>query len=168
MALAEVRLAFPFILLAVAVIVVLGPSLLNTMLVLGVTHWVVYGRIVRGEVLSLREREFVRAARVTGCTDRRIIWRHILPQVVTPVLVLSTLQLAQMVTLEAALTFLGLGVQPPTATWGSMLSDGRAVLYSAWWVATLPGVAITITVLGIDLLGDGLRDVLDPRQRTKL
>ena len=110
--------------------------------------------------------DFVDAARVIGCTGLRIVWRHIFPQVFTPVIVIATLQLANMVIMEATLSFLGLGVQPPTPTWGSMLSDGRATLYSAWWVATFPGLAITTTVLGINLLGDGLRDVLDPRLKT--
>ena len=163
MRLADIQLAFPFILLAIAVIGVLGPSLRNIIIVVGVSGWVVYARIVRGEVLSLREREFVQAAIAMGSAHRRVILRHIVPNAFTPWLVIATLDLARVIILESALSFLGLGVQPPTPTWGGMLADGRVYLSTAWWLATFPGLAILVTVLGINLLGDGLRDTFDPR-----
>jgi peptide/nickel transport system permease protein len=163
MRLADIQLAFPFILLAIAVIGVLGPSLRNIIIVIGVSSWVVYARVVRGEVLSLREREFVQAAVALGSGDSRILIRHILPNAFTPWLVVATLDMARVIVVESALSFLGLGVQPPTPTWGGMLADGRVYLSTAWWLATFPGVAILVTVLGINLFGDGLRDTLDPR-----
>ncbi len=163
MRLTDTMLAMPFILLALAVIAVLGPSLRNIIFVLGVTSWVSYARVVRAEVLTLRTREFVAAARALGGGGRRIVFRHLLPNVLTPVIVIATLEVARMIILESALSFLGLGVQPPTPTWGGMLADGRAYLSTAWWLATLPGLSIMLTVLGINLLGDWLRDVLDPR-----
>jgi peptide/nickel transport system permease protein len=163
MRLADVQLAFPFILLAIAVIGVLGPSLRNIIIVIGVSSWVVYARVVRGEVLSIREREFVQAAIALGSRDGRILLRHVLPNAFTPWLVVATLDMARVIVIESALSFLGLGVQPPTPTWGGMLADGRVYLSTAWWLATFPGLAILVTVLGINLLGDGLRDTLDPR-----
>jgi peptide/nickel transport system permease protein len=163
MRLADIQLAFPFILLAIAVIGVLGPSLGNIIVVIGVSGWVVYARIVRGEVLSLREREFVQAAVALGSPAWRVILRHVVPNVVTPWLVIATLDMARVIVIESALSFLGLGVQPPTPTWGGMLADGRVYLSTAWWLATFPGLAILATVLGINLLGDGLRDTFDPR-----
>jgi len=163
MRLADIQLAFPFILLAIAVIGVLGPSLRNIIVVIGVSSWVVYARVVRGEVLSIREREFVQAAVALGSRDGRILRRHVLPNAFTPWLVVATLDMARVIVIESALSFLGLGVQPPTPTWGGMLADGRVYLSTAWWLATFPGLAILITVLGINLFGDGLRDTLDPR-----
>ncbi|HUG36285.1 MAG TPA: ABC transporter permease [Candidatus Limnocylindrales bacterium] len=163
MRLADVQLAFPFILLAIAVIGVLGPSLRNIIIVIGVSSWVVYARVVRGEVLSIREREFVQAAIALGGGSGRVLVRHILPNAFTPWLVVATLDMARVIVLESALSFLGLGVQPPTPTWGGMLADGRVYLSTAWWLATFPGLAILVTVLGINLFGDGLRDTLDPR-----
>jgi peptide/nickel transport system permease protein len=163
MRLADVQLAFPFILLAIAVIGVLGPSLLTIIAVIGVSSWVVYARVVRGAVLTLREREFVQAARALGGGDGRIVVRHILPNAFAPWLVVATLDMARVIVIESALSFLGLGVQPPAATWGGMLADGRVYITTAWWLATFPGLAILVTVLGINLLGDGLRDTLDPR-----
>jgi peptide/nickel transport system permease protein len=163
MRLADIQLAFPFILLAIAVIGVLGPSLTTIIAVIGVSSWVVYARIVRGAALSLREREFVQAAQALGGGDGRILVRHILPNVFTPWLVVATLDMARVIVIESALSFLGLGVQPPAATWGGMLADGRVYISTAWWLATFPGLAILVTVLGINLLGDGLRDTLDPR-----
>ncbi|MBI2153772.1 MAG: ABC transporter permease [Candidatus Rokubacteria bacterium] len=163
MRLADIQLAFPFILLAIAVIGVLGPSLQNIIIVIGVSSWVVYARVVRGEVLSLREREFVQAAIALGSGDGRVLVRHVLPNAFTPWLVVATLDMARVIVVESALSFLGLGVQPPTPTWGGMLADGRVYLSTAWWLATFPGLAILITVLGINLFGDGLRDTLDPR-----
>ena len=163
MRLADIQLAFPFILLAIAVIGVLGPSLRNIIIVIGVSSWVVYARVVRGEVLSIRERDFVQAAIALGSRDGRILVRHVLPNAFTPWLVVATLDMARVIVIESALSFLGLGVQPPTPTWGGMLADGRVYLSTAWWLATFPGLAILVTVLGINLLGDGLRDTLDPR-----
>jgi len=162
MRLADIQLAFPFILLAIAVIGVLGPSLGTIIFVIGVSSWVVYARIVRGAVLSLREREFVQAAQALGSGDTRILARHILPNAFTPWLVVATLDMARVIVIESALSFLGLGVQPPAPTWGGMLADGRVYLSTAWWLATFPGLAILVTVLGINLFGDGLRDTLDP------
>jgi peptide/nickel transport system permease protein len=163
MRLADIQLAFPFILLAIAVIGVLGPSLTTIICVIGVSSWVVYARIVRGAALSLREREFVQAAQALGGGDARILIRHILPNVFTPWLVVATLDMARVIVIESALSFLGLGVQPPAPTWGGMLADGRVYISTAWWLATFPGLAILVTVLGINLFGDGLRDTLDPR-----
>jgi peptide/nickel transport system permease protein len=163
MRLADIQLAFPFILLAIAVIGVLGPSLATIIAVIGVSSWVVYARIVRSAVLSLREREFVQAALALGGGDARVVLRHILPNALTPWLVVATLDMARVIVIESALSFLGLGVQPPTPTWGGMLADGRVYISTAWWLATFPGLAILVTVLGINLFGDGLRDTLDPR-----
>jgi len=163
MRLADIQLAFPFILLAIAVIGVLGPSLPVIIVVIGVSSWVVYARVVRSEVLSIREREFVQAAHALGVRDVRILLRHVLPNALTPWLVVATLDMARVIVIESALSFLGLGVQPPTPTWGGMLADGRVYISTAWWLATFPGLAILFTVLGINLFGDGLRDTLDPR-----
>jgi peptide/nickel transport system permease protein len=163
MRLADIQLAFPFILLAIAVIGVLGPSLKTIIIVIGVSSWVVYARIVRAAVLTLREREFVQAALALGSGDVRVVLRHILPNALTPWLVVATLDMARVIVIESALSFLGLGVQPPTPTWGGMLADGRVYISTAWWLATFPGLAILVTVLGINLFGDGLRDTLDPR-----
>jgi peptide/nickel transport system permease protein len=163
MRLADVQLAFPFILLAIALIGVLGPSLATIIVVIGVSSWVVYARIVRSAVLTLREREFVQAALALGGGDGRVLLRHILPNALTPWLVVATLDMARVIVIESALSFLGLGVQPPTPTWGGMLADGRVYISTAWWLATFPGLAILVTVLGINLFGDGLRDTLDPR-----
>ncbi|OGL13453.1 MAG: peptide ABC transporter permease [Candidatus Rokubacteria bacterium RIFCSPLOWO2_02_FULL_72_37] len=163
MRLADIQLAFPFILLAIAVIGVLGPSLPVIIVVIGVSSWVVYARVVRSEALSIREREFVQAARALGVRDGRILLRHVLPNALTPWLVVATLDMARVIVIESALSFLGLGVQPPTPTWGGMLADGRVYISTAWWLATFPGLAILVTVLGINLFGDGLRDTLDPR-----
>jgi peptide/nickel transport system permease protein len=163
MRLGDIQLAFPFILLAIAVIGVLGPSLPIIIVVIGVSSWVIYARVVRGSVLSLREREFVQAARALGGRDGRILLRHVLPNAFTPWLVVATLDMARVIVIESALSFLGLGVQPPTPTWGGMLADGRVYITTAWWLATFPGLAILMTVLGINLFGDGLRDTLDPR-----
>ena len=163
MRLADIQLAFPFILLAIAVIGVLGPSLPTIIIVIGVSSWVVYARVVRATVLTLREREFVQAARAIGDGDARILLRHVLPNALAPWLVVATLDMARVIVIESALSFLGLGVQPPAPTWGGMLADGRVYITTSWWLATFPGLAILVTVLGIQLFGDGLRDTLDPR-----
>lgn len=163
MRLADVQLAFPFILLAIAIIAVLGPNLQNIIIVMGITGWVIYARVVRAEVLSLREKEYVMAVRALGGSNGRIIFNHLLPNVVPPIIVIITLEMARMIIMEAALSFLGLGIQPPTPTWGGMLADGRVYLVTSWWLATFPGVVIMLVVLGINLLGNWLRDILDPR-----
>ena len=163
---ADIQLSFPFILLAITVIAVIGPGLWKVILVMALTQWVQYARIVRGQTLSLREKEFVHAARSLGATHARVMFRHILLNALTPVTVLATLGIANNILLEAGLTFLGLGVDPTTPSWGGMLADGRNYVERAWWVATFPGLAITVTVLGFNLLGDWLRDRLDPRLRT--
>jgi peptide/nickel transport system permease protein len=163
MRVADVFLSIPYILLAMGVVFALGPSLLNVILVMAVTRWVQFARIVRADVLSIREREFVSGARARGNRSLRLLLRHVLPNALTPIIVVATLELAFMIIYESALSFLGLGVQPPTPTWGWMLSDGRNYLATAWWLATFPGLAIMLTVLAVNLLGDWLRDTLDPR-----
>lgn len=160
---ADAFLAIPFIVLVVAAAGVLGPSLLTLILILGLTRWVTYARITRGETLAVREREYVTAARALGQSDSMIMIRHVLPNVSGSILVLATLMIATAVLAESALSFLGLGVQPPAITWGLILADGRQYIGSAWWMTTFPGIAITITVLGVVFIGDWLRDVLDPR-----
>ncbi len=159
----DVFLAIPYILLAMGVVFALGPSLFNVILVMAVTRWVQFARIVRADVLSIREREFVSGARARGNRSLRLLLRHVLPNALTPIIVVATLELAFMIIYESALSFLGLGVQPPTPTWGWMLADGRNYIATAWWLATLPGLAIMLTVLAVNLLGDWLRDTLDPR-----
>jgi ABC-type dipeptide/oligopeptide/nickel transport system permease subunit len=159
----DVMLAFPSILLALGIVAVLGPSLNNVMLAVGIAGIPVYTRLVRGQVLATKSLAYVEAARTVGCGDVRIVGRHILPNIVAPVIVVATLGIAGGILTEAALSFLGLGAQPPSSEWGAMLSDGRSFLRQAWWVTTFPGLAITITVLAINMVGDGLRDALDPR-----
>jgi peptide/nickel transport system permease protein len=163
MRVADVFLAIPYILLAMGVVFALGPSLLNVILVMAVTRWVQFARIVRADVLSIREREFVSGARARGNRSLRLLLRHVLPNALTPIIVVAPLELAFMIIYESALSFLGLGVQPPTPTWGWMLADGRNYIATAWWLATFPGLAIMLTVLAVNLLGDWLRDTLDPR-----
>ncbi len=158
----DIQLAFPFILLALGIIAALGPSLGNLIVVMAVRGWVVFARIVRAQVLVARDREYVHAIRACGGGHLRVLVRHILPNVLSPCIVVATLEMAQVIITESTLRFLGLGVQPPTPTWGGMLNDGREYLVSAWWFAAIPGAAIMATVLGINLLGDGLRDALDP------
>lgn len=163
MRLVDIQLAFPFVLLAISVVAVVGAGLRNVIIVLGIAGWMVYARIVRGEVLSIREREFVEASRAIGVRDHRILFRHIFPNFLAPVIVITTFSIANVIILEAALSFLGVGVEPRIPTWGNMLYDGREYLSTAWWMATFPGLAIMLTVLGINLIGDWLRDILDPR-----
>jgi peptide/nickel transport system permease protein len=162
MRLLDIQLSMPFMLLALTIIGILGPSLRNIVVVLALTGWVVYARVVRAEVLSLRTREFVAACRSLGGSDMRIILSHLLPNVRASVMVVSTVEVARMMLLESALSFLGLGVRPPTPSWGAMLADGRIYLTSAWWLATFPGLAISATVLAVNTVGDRLRDYLDP------
>ena len=163
-------MAIPFILLALAVVGVVGTSGGNSILilvvVLGLANWVVFARVVRGEVLSVKNLEYVEAANALGQVSFRVIYKHVLPNVTAAIIVLATLQIATVIIAESSLSFLGLGVQPPTVTWGIMLADGRDHLATSWWLSTFPGIAITLTTLGMILLGDWLRDVLDPRMKT--
>ncbi|MGH6761113.1 MAG: ABC transporter permease [Phyllobacterium sp.] len=163
---ADVQLALPFILLAITFIAIVGGGLMNTIILLIVSQWVQYARLVRGSVLALREREFILSARAIGVRDWRIILQHLLPNLIGPVIVLTTLNVANNILLESSLTFLGLGVDPTIPSWGGMLADGRTYLQTAWWVSVFPGLAILLTVLGLNLLGDWLRDSLDPTGRT--
>ena len=165
MRIVDLNLAFPLILLALAVVALLGASLRNLVIVMAITTWMIYARVVRGVSLTLREQEFIQAVRALGARDTRIIIRHILPNVAAPILVIWTLEVARVILMESALSFLGLGVPPPTPTWGRMLAEGRDYLTMASWIAVFPGLAIMFTVLGINFLGDGLRDLLDPRLR---
>lgn len=165
MGLADVQLAVPFLVLILAVIAVLGPSLLNLIVVLGAAHWVQYARVVRAETLALREREFVQAAQALGARTLRILLRHLLPNLTSSIIVISSLLVARMILYEASLSFLGLGVPARIPTWGGMIADGRSYMGNAWWVAAIPGLAIFMTVVAINLVGDRLRDLLDPKLR---
>jgi peptide/nickel transport system permease protein len=164
----EIQLAIPTILLAIAVIAVLGPGVWNVIITLSVTGWTLYARLIRGETLTVKERDFVQAARAAGAGDVRIVTRHVLPNVLSPVIVVAVFAVANMIVLEATLSFLGLGVEPQVVTWGRMLNGGRLYLGTAWWLTAFPGLAIFVTVLSVNLLGDHLRDWLDPRLRTTL
>jgi ABC-type dipeptide/oligopeptide/nickel transport system permease subunit len=162
MTLVNVMLTFPFVLLALSVIAVLGPSLVNMIIVLGVAGWPIYARVVRAETLAIREREFVLAGRALGMSHARIVFRQIVPNLTSAIVVIATLQVAQVIILESFLSFLGLGIQPPTPAWGNMLGEGRLYMLNSWWIATFPGLAIFVTTLMINLVGNGLRDWLDP------
>ena len=157
--------AFPSLLFAIAVLAVLGPGMYNVFIALGLVGWATVARLVRGEVLSIKQREFVEAARALGSNNRRVILKHVLPNCFGPIIVVGTLGVANAILSEATLSFLGLGTRPPTPSWGSMLSQGREFVWSAPWMTIFPGVAIFVTILGLNMLGDGLRDVLDPRLR---
>jgi len=159
----DLMLCFPAFFLILAVIAFLEPSIWNIMIIIGLTSWMGVARLVRAEFLSLRERDFVLAARALGASDRRVIFRHILPNALSPVLVSATLGVAGAILTESALSFLGIGVQPPTPSWGNMLIAGKQTLGTAWWLSVFPGLAILFTVLGYNLLGEGIRDALDPR-----
>jgi len=163
MRLGDVQLAFPALVLAIAVLAVVGSGLGNVVLVLGVTGWVTYARIARGETLSLRHREFVEGARALGAHDAAILWRHVLPNVLSSITVVATFSVARAIIAEASLSFLGLGIPPPAPSWGAMLDEGRNYLTTGWWLALFPGLAILAVVLGINVVGDWLRDTLDPR-----
>jgi peptide/nickel transport system permease protein len=165
MRITDMQLAIPTVLFAIAVVAVLGPGVRNVVITLAITGWTAYARVVRGETLSVREREFVTAAKVLGAGQGRMMMRHILPNVFSSSIVIATFSVANMIILEATLSFLGLGVEPATATWGSMLNTGRTYMQTSWWLTTFPGVAIFLTVLGVNLMGDHLRDVLDPTLR---
>src|SRR6185312_14823613 len=165
MRLVDVLLAFPYLLLALIIVAALGPSLTNSMIAIGIVYTPQYARLIRGQVLSVRAADYVRAARAIGTSPLRIMLRHVLPNSFSPVIVMATLQAGSVVVETAGLSFLGLGAQPPSPDWGALLADGHSYFLSAWWIATFPGLAILFTVLGFNLLGDALRDQADPRQR---
>ncbi len=165
MRLCDVQMAFPFVLLALAIVAVLGPGIGNVILVFVVSSWAIYARTTRASVLSLREREFVLAARCLGCSPARIVARHIALNAVAPLVVIATFEVARITSTEAALSFLGMGVPPRIPSWGTMIADGREYLQSAWWIATVPGLGLALTVIGINYFGDGLREAVDPRLR---
>ena len=165
MRLADVQLSFPFILLALTINAIVGLGLRNIVLSLAAAGWVVYARVVRGEVLSVKQRDFVHAAAALGVGRTRLLFRHVLPNVAPSIIVVASLQFSQFVVAEAAISFLGFGIQPPTPAWGSMLSESRDFLYVAWWLAAFPGAALALTALGVNLVGDWLRDTLDPKLR---
>jgi peptide/nickel transport system permease protein len=165
MTVADAQLAFPFILLAIGIIAVLGPSFPTLIVVVGLSGWMTYARVLRAQVLVLRAREFVAAIQGLGGSTLRIILRHILPNVLSSLVVIATLELARAIVLEATLSFLGLGIQPPTPSWGGMIQEGREYLDSAWWISTFPGLVLLLSSLVVSRLGDWLRDVLDPTLR---
>ncbi|TLS54042.1 ABC transporter permease [Paenibacillus antri] len=163
----DAKMAIPGILLMLVIIGVFGTSVTTLILVIGLTEWTAYTRLIRGEVLSLKQRDYIRAARAIGTRDRTIMLKHILPNIVSLCIVVSTLTVGGNIVLEASLSFLGLGVQPPIVSWGYMLNEGRDHIATSWWISTFPGVAITVTVLGIIFLGDWLRDAFDPRVQSR-
>ena len=165
MTVADAQLAFPFILLAIGIIAVLGPSFQNLIIVVGLSGWVTYARVLRSQVLSLRQRDFVTAILGLGGSVPRVLLRHILPNVASTLMVIATLELARAIVLEATLSFLGLGIQPPTPSWGGMIQEGREYLDSAWWISVFPGVVLMLTSLVVSRTGDWLRDILDPTLR---
>jgi peptide/nickel transport system permease protein len=165
MTVADAQLAFPFILLAIGIIAVLGPSFPNLIIVIGLSGWVTYARVLRSQVLSLRRREFIDAILGLGGSVARILLRHVLPNVASTLMVIATLELARAIVLEATLSFLGLGIQPPTPSWGVMIQDGREYLDTAWWISVCPGAILMLTSLVVSRAGDWLRDVLDPTLR---
>jgi peptide/nickel transport system permease protein len=162
MRLLDVQQSVPFLALAIAIVAVLGPGLQNMVIVLWIAGWTLYARVVRGETLAIRQKEYILAARALGAGGARVILRHVLPNVASPAVVIATFTFSHMIITEATLTFLGLGVQPPTATWGAMLSDARSYMQVAWWLPTFPGLALVLVVVGANLLGDWIRDVFDP------
>ncbi|MFI5328756.1 MAG: ABC transporter permease [Candidatus Rokuibacteriota bacterium] len=165
MTLADAQLAFPFILLAIGIIAVLGPSFPTLVVVIGLSGWVSYARILRSQVLVLRSREFVESIHALGGSLARVVLRHVLPNVLSSIVVIATLELARAIVLEATLSFLGLGIQPPTPSWGGMVQEGREYLDSAWWISTFPGIVLMVTSIVVSRTGDWLRDVLDPTLR---
>lgn len=165
MRLVDIQLAFPLLLLIIAVIAVVGSSLPILILLLGVSGWAQFARLVRAETLRVRTLEFVEASRALGTSSPRLVIKHVLPNISTTIIVVGTFEIARVFLLESAVSFLGLGVQPPTPSWGTMIADGRNYVYEGWWIATVPGVAIVLSVLAFNFLGDGLRDVLDPKTR---
>ncbi|GAB3352390.1 ABC transporter permease [Modestobacter lapidis] len=168
MRLMDMLFAFPAVLLAISIVAILGPGLTNTTIAIGIVYIPIFARVTRSSVLGVREEVYVRAARSVGSSDVRLLARHVLPNAAPPIIVQTSVSLAFAVLSEAALSFLGLGTQPPDPSWGLMLSEGRGYIELAWWIAVFPGLAIFLLVLSFNLLGDGLRDVLDPRQRTAM
>ena len=168
MRIGDIQLAFPYLLLAIAMLAVVGPSMIALITVLGIRTWVVYARTIRGVVVSLMARDFTQAARALGASPGRIMFGHLLRNIVAPVTVLASAELGNLILLEATLSFLGLGVQPPMPSWGGMLSTGRVYMTTAWWIATFPGIAMLVAVLAVNRLGDWLRDTLDPRTHSRL
>ncbi len=166
MRLVDVLLAFPYLLLALIIVAALGPGLTHSMIAIGIVYTPQYARLIRGQVLAVRQADYVRAARALGAWRLRIMLRHVLPNSFTPILVMATLQAGSVVVETAGLSFLGLGAQPPSPDWGALLADGQNYFLTAWWIATFPGLAILLVVLGFNLLGDALRDHFDPRRRT--
>ncbi|MCP4167055.1 MAG: ABC transporter permease [Chloroflexi bacterium] len=168
MRIADIQLAFPFILLAIMVLVVLGSGILNIVLVLGIGQWVTYARIARGESISQKQKEYVQAAQAIGAKDRRVLFRGILPNILAPLIVIASFNVASVILAEASLSFLGLGVPPDVPTWGAMLAESRDKLLGGfWWLAVFPGIAIMLTVLSLNILGDWVRDFLDPRLKDR-
>lgn len=164
----DIWMAFPYIVLAIVLAWIIGPGLRNLILVIGIIRAPQFARITRGSVLTIKEVEFIEAARSVGQRSLLILWRHILPNCISPIIVYASLCVATAINAEAALSFLGLGIQPPTPSWGMMLAEGRRYMFDAPWIPTFPGIAISLTILGYNLLGDGLRDALDPRMRRQL
>ncbi|MGB9699682.1 MAG: ABC transporter permease [Thermodesulfobacteriota bacterium] len=163
----NIMMSFPYILLAISVMAAAGPGFKNLILVLGLTGWPIYTRLVRAEVIELKSRDFITAARALGGRDSGVIWKHILPNLTSSIIVLATFELARMIIRESFLSFLGLGIPPPMASWGGMLAEGRSYMLGLWWLAAIPGLAIFFTTLGINLMGDGIRDWLDPHTRNR-
>lgn len=168
MRLAEIQLAFPGILLALVIVSVIGPSVTNLVISLGITRWVSYARLARGSVLSIKEREYVECAKALGARESRVIVFHVLPQILTPILVLATTEFGRVIIAEASLSFLGLGIQPPIPSWGGIISDGRNYLNSAWWISTFPGLIVCLVATVAGILGDAIRDRLDPHMKNRL
>jgi peptide/nickel transport system permease protein len=167
MRLVDIQMSIPSLALALVIATVLSPSLTTVIVVISITYWTWYARIIRGEILSLKERDYVALAKVAGCSTATIFSRHLLPNVLNTLLVLATLQIGQVIIFEASLSFLGLGIQSPDVSWGLMLADARNYISNAWWAITLPGVAIMLTCLSANLIGDWLRDTLDPKRRQR-
>jgi len=163
----DTQVAFPGLLLALIILAVIGPSMITVIIVLSLNGWMVYGRMTRGAVLSVRQTEYVEAAEIVGCKGRRVIFRHILPNLTSPLLTLSILEFARIVLAEAALSFLGLGIQPPATSWGLDVATGKDYIFRAWWLVTMPGIAISITVLAINLVASWMRLISDPQEREK-
>ena len=161
----DVAFSFPTILLALLFAVILGPSFISIVFIIGFTLWAQYARMARGDTLRLKEMDFVALARIAGCSQWSIILRHLLPNAANPLIILATLQVGVVIMLESSLSFLGVGIPPPTPAWGAMIAEGRSYIVSAWWISLIPGVAILLTVLSFNLLGDALTEILDPAQR---
>jgi peptide/nickel transport system permease protein len=163
----DMQLSFPFVVLALTIAAILGPSFRNIIITLAVSSWVIYARLVRGEVLGIKEKQYIQAAFTVGLPNWRIIAIHIVPNVLSAVIVLASLEVGRMIIAEAAISFLGFGIQPPTAAWGSMLSEGQDYMMTSWWLAVFPGLAIVVTTLAANIVGDALRDRLDPKLRLR-